>query len=358
MSKKIAIVYGTRPEFLKVFPLIAQFQKNRHDVCIINTGQHDSMLTEMETSFGIIPNLSLCVQRKEFTNSTLIAKLIKELSAAVHAENVDRIVAQGDTFTVLASSMVAFMEQRRFYHVEAGLRTSNIRLPFPEEYNRRVVSIGSDMNFAPTERSKSNLLNEGIPTEKILLTGNTIVDMIEHVLEKEQIEVAFEDQVFITAHRRENIGEPLRKISETVKELAEENPTTQFHWALHPNPQTRRIILDSFGNSTPSNVIFTEPLGYIEAIRKMAASKILISDSGGIQEEAPTLQKHVLILREETERPEVLDRGCGILTGCDRKKIKENYYRITESEPKFESTQNPFGDGKASERIYKELIKE
>ena len=158
MSEKIAIVYGTRPEFLKIFPLINHFKKNHKEICIINTGQHDSMLTQMEHSFGILPNFSLTVQNKEYSNSNLIAKLINELSSVVIKENISKIVAQGDTFTVLASSIVAFMEQRKFYHIEAGLRTSTIKLPFPEEYNRRVVSLGSDMNFTPTELSKNNLL--------------------------------------------------------------------------------------------------------------------------------------------------------------------------------------------------------
>lgn len=358
MENKIAIIYGTRPEFLKIFPLINEFKKNNSDVCIINTGQHDTMLSDLEKDFGIIPDYSLSVQSKEFTNSNLIAKLINELSFVIHKENIQKIVAQGDTFTVLCSSLVAFMEQRKFYHIEAGLRTSNIKLPFPEEYNRRVVSLGSDINFAPTLLSKNNLLKENISAENILQVGNTIVDMIQHVLQKENIELSYDNKVFITAHRRENIGKPLQKIATAIKELALENPGTEFHWALHPNPNTRKLILEVF-ESAPENIIFTEPLGYVEAITKMAKSKLLISDSGGIQEEAPSLQKRILILRNETERPEVLDCGCGILVGDDISKIKENFYKIwnNSSEYVFESNKNPFGDGKASERIYKELVR-
>lgn len=358
MENKIAIIYGTRPEFLKIFPLINEFKKNNSDVCIINTGQHDTMLSDLEKDFGIIPDYSLSVQSKEFTNSNLIAKLINELSFVIHKENIQKIVAQGDTFTVLCSSLVAFMEQRKFYHIEAGLRTSNIKLPFPEEYNRRVVSLGSDINFAPTLLSKNNLLKENISAENILQVGNTIVDMIQHVLQKENIEISYDNKVFITAHRRENIGKPLQKIATAIKELALENPGTEFHWALHPNPNTRKLILEVF-ESAPENIIFTEPLGYVEAITKMAKSKLLISDSGGIQEEAPSLQKRILILRNETERPEVLDCGCGILVGDDISKIKENFYKIwnNSSEYVFESNKNPFGDGKASERIYKELVR-
>ena len=358
MIEKTAIIYGTRPEFLKLFPLIIEFKKNHTNVCIINTGQHDSMLTDLENSFGIEPNFSLSVQSKNFTNSNLIAKLINELSNVIHQENIQKIIAQGDTFTVLCSSLVAFMEQRKFYHIEAGLRTSNIKLPFPEEYNRRVVSLGSDINFSPTTLSSTNLSKENINPKSIVKVGNTIVDMIQYVLNKEKIEISYQNKVFITAHRRENIGIPLQQIATAILELATENPEIEFHWALHPNPNTRKLILEIFNNK-PENVIFTEPLDYTEAIKKMAASRLLISDSGGIQEEAPSLQKRVLILREETERPEVLDCNCGILVGSNIKIIKENFYKIwnNPSEYIFKSENNPFGDGKASEKIYKEVVK-
>lgn len=358
MSHRIAVVYGTRPEFLKVFPLINQFRLQSEEVFIVNTGQHDDLLTKMEESFAVIPDFRLSVQSLDFTNSNLVAKLINSLSDLVHKENITKIVAQGDTFTVLASSIVAFMEKRRFYHIEAGLRTTDIRMPFPEEYNRRVVSLGSDINFAPTTLSQTNLLQEGIPKDKILLTGNTIVDMIQYILNKENIGIEYQNKVFITAHRRENIGKPLQEISQAIKELAIENPEVIFEWALHPNPNTRKIILDVFEDKKPENITFTEPLPYLETIRKMASAKLIISDSGGIQEEAPSLRKRVLILREETERPEVLDCNCGILVGNDLNKIKTEFYKIwnDENEFVFQTANNPFGDGKASQKILKKLL--
>lgn len=358
MSHRIAVVYGTRPEFLKVFPLINQFRLQSEEVFIVNTGQHDDLLTKMEESFAVIPDFRLSVQSLDFTNSNLVAKLINSLSDLVHKENITKIVAQGDTFTVLASSIVAFMEKRRFYHIEAGLRTTDIRTPFPEEYNRRVVSLGSDINFAPTILSQTNLLQEGIPKDKILLTGNTIVDMIQYILNKENIGIEYQNKVFITAHRRENIGKPLQDISQAIKELAIENPEVIFEWALHPNPNTRKIILDVFEDKKPENITFTEPLPYLETIRKMASAKLIISDSGGIQEEAPSLRKRVLILREETERPEVLDCNCGILVGNNLNKIKTEFYKIwnDENEFVFQTENNPFGDGKASEKILKKLL--
>ncbi|KFC23533.1 non-hydrolyzing UDP-N-acetylglucosamine 2-epimerase [Epilithonimonas lactis] len=358
MSQRIAIVYGTRPEFLKVFPLIDQFRLQNEEVLIINTGQHDDLLTKMEESFDVKPDFRLSVQSLDFTNSNLVAKLINSLSDLVHQENITKIVAQGDTFTVLASSIVAFMERRKFYHIEAGLRTADIRMPFPEEYNRRVVSLGSDVNFAPTTLSQNNLLKEGIPQEKVLLTGNTIVDLIQYILNKENIEIEYQNKVFITAHRRENIGKPLQEISQAIKELALENPEVIFEWALHPNPNTRKNILDVFEDQKPDNLIFTEPLPYLETIRKMASAKLIISDSGGIQEEAPSLRKRVLILREETERPEVLDCNCGVLVGSDLQTIKTEFYKIwnDENEFVFQTEKNPFGDGKASEKILKKLL--
>lgn len=358
MNEKIAIIYGTRPEFLKVFPLINEFNRIRQSITIVNTGQHDSLLSEMEKSFGVKPDFKLSVQSLEFSNSNLIAKLINDISNLVHRENIQKIIAQGDTFTVLASSMVAFLEQRKFYHIEAGLRTSDIKLPFPEEFNRRVVSLTTNINFAPTKLAHQNLLKEKISENHISLVGNTIVDMIEYVTQKEQIHVEYQDRVFITAHRRENIGQPLRNIAQAIKELAEENPDTQFDWALHPNPNTRKIILETFDKDIPKNINFTEPLSYLEAITKMAKSKIIISDSGGIQEEAPSLQKRVLILREETERPEVIICNCGILVGTDIQKIKSNFNSIYNNPEEyiFKSENNPFGDGKSAEKIIKKII--
>lgn len=359
MKEKIAIIYGTRPEFLKVFPIINEFEKQKIEICIVNTGQHDSLLTEMEKSFGVTPHYQLSVQSLSFTNSNLIAKLINEISDLIHQENIQKIIAQGDTFTVLASSIVSFLEQRKFYHVEAGLRTSDIRLPFPEEYNRRVVSMTANINFAPTELAKQNLLKENISENNIILAGNSIVDMIEFVTQKEDIKIEYQNRVFITAHRRENIGKPLQNIAKAIKQLAEENPDTQFDWALHPNPNTRKVILETFKENIPSNIHFTEPLSYLDAIKKMAKSKLIISDSGGIQEEAPSLQKRVLILREETERPEVVHCNCGILVGSDIQKIKDNFNLIFNNPEEyiFKSENNPFGDGKASEKIVKNIMK-
>lgn len=354
MESKIAIIYGTRPEFLKVFPLILEAKKRNIDIVTINTGQHSNILTEMENIFHFKADFYLNVQNSNFSNSNLIASLIDKISERIKKENISKILAQGDTFTVLASAMVAFFEKRKFYHIEAGLRTNDIRFPFPEEYNRRVVSLTSDINFAPTLLAKKNLQKENITDDKIIITGNTIIDLLHYVLDKENISLEKENQVFITAHRRENINENMAEICQTIKELALENPNIIFNWSLHPNPNTRALIFEAF-DDIPTNINFIEPLNYIDAVKLMAKSIVIISDSGGIQEEAPSLQKKVIILRNETERPEVIECGCGILVGANKQKIKEEFYKELNKTEKNNFT-NPFGNGNTSKIIFDNLL--
>lgn len=349
----IALIYGTRPEFLKVYPILLEAKKRRLQFITINTGQHTNMLTEMEELFDFKPDYFLKSQSNEYSNSNLLAKLIDGIAEIVKENAIEKIVAQGDTFTVLASSMVAFLEKKEFYHVEAGLRTDDICFPFPEEYNRRVVSLTSKINFAPTELAKNNLLKENISEDKIILTGNTIIDLLSHVLKKEAISLEKEATVFITAHRRENISENMFSICEAIKELAIENPLITFYWSLHPNPKTREFIFKTF-DVVPQNIKFIEPLNYIEAVKLMAKSLLIISDSGGIQEEAPTLQKRVIILREETERPEVLACGCGVLVGANKQMIKDEFYN--ELQKGDNNFINPFGNGNASQLILDHLL--
>lgn len=350
----IAIVYGTRPEFLKVYPIILEAKKRNLKFISINTGQHTTMLSEMENLFSFSATYNLNVQNNNFSNSNLLAKLIDSISDIIKKENIDKIISQGDTFTVLASSIVAFLEKKDFFHVEAGLRTDDIRFPFPEEYNRRVVSMTSKLNFAPTELSRKNLLKENINDNQIIVTGNTIIDLLKYVLEKEDINIQKGNNVFITAHRRENISEKMFDICNAIKELAVENKDIIFYWSLHPNPKTREFIFKAF-DEIPENIKFIEPLDYIEVVRLMAKSILIISDSGGIQEEAPTLQKKVLILREETERPEVIECGCGVLVGSDKLKIKEEFYK----ELNIDKNQfiNPFGKGNSSISILDNILR-
>lgn len=351
MSEKIALIYGTRPEFLKIYPVILEAKKRNLSHITINTGQHSNILTDMEQLFDFVPDYNLKVQNVNFTNAELLSELIKTIDKIVAQEEVDGVVAQGDTFTVLASAMVAFLGKRHFYHVEAGLRTDNINFPFPEEFNRRVVSLVSTFNFAPTTLSESNLLAENISQDQILITGNTIIDMLLYVLERYSIKLERKNQVFITAHRRENIGPNLASICDTLAELAAENANITFYWSLHPNPKVRQSIYDALADRKLENIVFLEPLNYVETVTLMAGALLLISDSGGIQEEAPTLQKRVLILREETERPEVLACGSGILVGSNKEKIKEEFYKELNHSGAEERFVNPFGSGQAAIKI-------
>jgi len=354
MKNKVAIVYGTRPEFLKVYPLILEAKRRGIDVLTINTGQHSDILSDMEGIFEFTPNYKLKVQNVHFSNAELLAKLIEKVDQIIKLEEIDIVVAQGDTFTVLAAAMISFLSKKKFYHVEAGLRTDNIHLPFPEEFNRRVVTLVSRMNFAPTELSKANLLKEHIGGDKILVTGNTIIDLLCYVIDRYHITIERSNVVFVTAHRRENIGQRLNEICETIQELAVENPNINFYWSLHPNPEVRKMVFASL-NKNQSNIIFLEPLDYVETVRLMARSLLLISDSGGIQEEAPTLNKRILILRQETERPEVLECGSGVLVGSERSKIKFEFYKELNNVDQNHKFNNPFGDGNAASLIFDTL---
>lgn len=349
----LAIIYGTRPEFLKIYPLILEAKKRNIAFISINTGQHTDLLTEMEEIFNYKPDFSLKTQSLNFSNANLISKLIQEIAETLKSNQVNKVIAQGDTFTVLTSSIVSFVEKIDFFHIEAGLRTSDINLPFPEEYNRRVVSLGTKIHFSPTESAKQNLLKENISENQIVTTGNTIIDLLQYVIETEKIEIVKKPKVFITAHRRENIGEPMAEICKAISELADENPEIEFNWSLHPNPNTRKSIF-SFFESTPENIIFLEPLNYIEAVKLMSESLMIISDSGGIQEESPTLGKRVIILRTETERPEAVECGCGILVGTNAQKIKEEFYKELNSQAE-NNWENPFGNGKASQIIFDKI---
>ncbi|SDL86381.1 non-hydrolyzing UDP-N-acetylglucosamine 2-epimerase [Chryseobacterium taihuense] len=347
--KKTAIIYGTRPEFLKVFPIILEAQKRKLNFIAINTGQHSNLLTDLENLFEFKPNYNLNVQNTKYSNSELLAQIITRISNVLKKENFTHIIAQGDTLSVLGASITGFLEKLPFYHIEAGLRTTNINEPFPEEFNRRSTTIATKLHFAPTLRSKNNLLKEGINENDIYVTGNTIIDMLSHVIERENIEIKKNNLVIITAHRRENIGQNLENIGIAIKDLATENKNITFKWILHPNPNVRNQI-KCILKDHPNNIEFLEPLNYIDNLKLMANANLIITDSGGIQEEAPSLNKKVLILRDETERPEVIECNCGILVGSNIDKIKNTFNNEINKQSDFLAI-NPFGNGDAAKKI-------
>lgn len=347
--KKIAIIYGTRPEFLKVLPIIFEAKKRNLNFITINTGQHSNLLNELENLFDFKPDYNLKVQDVKSSNSELLSNIILRINDILKKEKFTQIISQGDTLTVYGASIVSFLEKIPFYHIEAGLRTSNINEPFPEEYNRRATTLATKLHFTPTLNSKNNLINEGILEKNIFITGNTIIDMLHYVLKKEKIKIEKKNYVLITAHRRENIGENLEKIGCAIKELASENPNIIFYWLMHPNPNVRLQVKNLFENST-QNIKFLEPLNYIENVKLMSKVNLIITDSGGIQEEAPSLNKKVIILREETERPEVVECNCGVLVGSDINKIKKNFYKEIKDE-NINLFSNPFGNGDSAIKI-------
>jgi|LakMenEpi03Aug12_release.lakeMendotaPanAssembly.Ray.scaffolds.fasta_scaffold332669_2 UDP-N-acetylglucosamine 2-epimerase (non-hydrolysing) len=345
----ILVVYGTRPEFIKLFPVIKRLRDMSVPHFVLNTGQHGGVLSELEAELGMEPGLALEVITLGIRDSDLLARLISDISGTVTRIGPTQILSQGDTFTALAASIVAFMKRIPHAHVEAGLRSFDLHRPFPEEFNRRVATLASRLHFVPTALAKNNLLSEGIPADSIHLVGNTIVDMVHHVCSRKSIVSRRDRLVYVTTHRRENWGEPIRMIGKAVHGLCDAYPDHEFIWSLHPNPALERDILESFA-SVPPNLSIRRSIGYFENLDIIARSALILSDSGGIQEEVACLNKDMLILRDVTERPEVVESGYAILCGNDPVRIRREFDRLIHQNGSPRRT-NPFGDGASSVRI-------
>lgn len=401
--KKIMLVFGTRPEAIKMAPLVKEFQKHPDQfqtvVCV--TGQHREMLDQVLHLFEIIPDYDLNIMKQgqdlyDVTSRVLLG--MRDVFTEVHP---DIVLVHGDTTTSTASALAAFYQQIPVGHVEAGLRTHNIYSPWPEEMNRLITSRIATYNFAPTELSKQNLLNEGVANDKIFVTGNTVIDALYMVLDKlgndmnlnetitNQLIAAglSEDKlkswnkqcdsidnsrklVLITGHRRENFGDGFISMCSAIKTLTEKYPEVDFVYPMHLNPNVRKAITEVFGdireirnnssNSYAQNVHFIEPLDYLPFVYLMEKSDIVLTDSGGIQEEAPGLGKPVLVMRDTTERPEALQAGTVKLVGTDYKKIVNEVSSLLDNSEYYNSMSkaiNPYGDGFASERIVKIMRK-
>lgn len=370
---KVFIVFGTRPEAIKLAPVIYSLRE-RFDVRIISTGQHLDMVHQVTDFFRLIPDYSFGCMTEKPDLEKLHECIQKEMRIAIDSEDPDLIIVQGDTLTTYAAAFVGFMLKKPVFHVEAGLRSFNKYSPFPEETLRVLVSRLVDFHFVPTLRAYKNLLSEGIRKDRIIITGNTVVDAIllaqrlvnENAILKElsgydqKIEKLLNTMrlVLITVHRRENIGAPLREICRAIRFLSERYKDVLFLWPLHKNPEVREIVLEELMNRQ-ENIVFTEALSYQTMIYLMKRSHILMTDSGGIQEEASTFGKPVLILRDTTERPEVVDAGIGFIVGKDKERITEVFSQFYEDEDIYRAISkisNPFGDGKASEKILQFLM--
>jgi UDP-N-acetylglucosamine 2-epimerase (non-hydrolysing) len=375
--KKIMLVFGTRPEAIKMAPLVKEFQKYSEQfktiVCV--TGQHREMLDQVLHLFDIKPDYDLDIMKQGQDLYDVTARVLVGMRDVLTEVRPDLMLVHGDTTTSTASALAAFYQQIPVGHVEAGLRTHNIYSPWPEEMNRLITSRIATYNFAPTQLSKQNLLDEGITEDKIFVTGNTVIDALYMVLDKMKTDqnMSFELQselkrsgydvdrlnenrrlVLITGHRRENFGNGFINICSGIKTLTEKYPEVDFVYPMHLNPNVRKPIQEVFGENHLPNMFFIEPLDYLPFVFLMEKSNVVLTDSGGIQEEAPGLGKPVLVMRDTTERPEALDAGTVKLVGTNYEIIVTEVSRLLDDEDyynKMSKAVNPYGDGIACQRI-------
>ena len=348
---KLIVVVGTRPEAIKMAPLVRRLREEPgFQALLCATAQHREMLDQALGLFSLTPDIDLDLMRPNQTMNELSARVFAGLDAVLARQAPDWLLVQGDTTTALCAALAAFHRRVRVGHVEAGLRTGDFQHPFPEEMNRRVVDLVSDANFVPTRRAAKALADEDVPERKIFLTGNTVVDALLAIAGRDGA-VEEEDLVLITAHRRESFGEPLERIVRAIGRLARAFPATRFVHVLHPNPNVAPVVRR---NAALPNVDVVEPLDYLALVRLMRRARLILTDSGGIQEEAPTFRKPVLVLREKTERPEGVEAGLAALVGTDEELIVARASALLSdgnARQAMTGSGNPYGDGLASERI-------
>ena len=326
------------------------------NVSVLATAQHRHMLDQVMTFFGIAPDIDLNIMRPNQALTTLTARLLLELEDVLKQEKPDVVLAQGDTTTVMTVALACFYHRIPFGHVEAGLRTWDIQNPFPEEANRVIAGRLARWHFAPTESSRQNLLREGVRDADIVVTGNTVIDALLMTASKDfQLGIALDDTkrlVLVTSHRRENFGEPFRNICRALQALAERNADIQILYPVHPNPNVKDVAHEMLGDC--DNIILCAPLDYAPFITAMKRAYLIISDSGGVQEEAPALGKPVLVLRDETERPEAVEMGVVKLVGSDYERIVVGTQQLLDDKSAYQAMArgiSPYGDGNAAERI-------
>ncbi len=361
---RILTIFGTRPEAIKMCPLILEL-KTRPDaeVRLCVTGQHREMLDAVLSCFGVTPDHDLAVMKRGQTLFDVTARVLERLEPILRQESPDVVLVHSDTTTTFAAALAAFYLHIPVGHVEAGLRTGNVESPFPEEFNRRSVSILSRYDFAPTERAKRNLLAEGKDPGGIYVTGNTAIDALKTTVRGDYRHpildrAAGKRLILITAHRRENLGEPLRGMFRAIRRLVEEHPDVAAVYPMHLNPAVREAAHEVFDGC--ERVMLTEPLDVLDFHNFMANSHLIFTDSGGIQEEAPSLGKPVVVMRDTTERPEGIEAGTLILAGNREEPVYETGKRLLEDEElyrRMSRASNPYGDGLASRRIADVLLK-
>ena len=359
VKKKVMLVFGTRPEAIKMCPLVNELKSrpDEFDTVVVTSGQHREMLDQVLRVFGVRPDRDLRVMKPGQTLFDITCDVLSGLKKIMEYEEPDVVLVHGDTTTSFAAALAAFYLQIPVGHVEAGLRTRNLYSPWPEEFNRQAVDVISRWYFAPTETSRQNLLDEAKPDDRIFVTGNTGIDALRTTVREgyahPELEWASDSRlILITAHRRENLGEPMHRMFRAIRRVMEERPDTKAIYPIHMNPQVRRAAHEELDGFDRLRII--DPLEVVDFHNFMARSHLILTDSGGIQEEAPSLGKPVLVMRDTTERPEGVDAGTLRLVGTEEEAIYREFSRLLDDSSEYEAmshASNPYGDGHASERI-------
>lgn len=356
--KKIMLVFGTRPEAIKMCPLVNELKKRKNiETVVCVTGQHRQMLDQVLEAFSVVPDYDLSIMKDKQTLFDVTVNILERIKTVLEEVKPDAVLVHGDTSTTFVTALACFYLQIPVGHVEAGLRTYNIYSPYPEEFNRQAVSIISQYNFAPTELSKQNLLKEGKNPESIYVTGNTAIDALKTTVRADythpELDWAKDSRlIMITAHRRENLGEPMRHMFKAIRRVMDEHPDVKAIYPIHMNPVVREIAQEYLGDDDRIHII--EPLDVLDFHNFLSRSYLILTDSGGIQEEAPSLGKPVLVMRDTTERPEGIAAGTLKLVGTEEETIYKEFSRLLSDKDEYEAmskASNPYGDGHACERI-------
>ena len=365
---KVMTVFGTRPEAIKMAPIVLELQKHPDTIVpvVAVTAQHREMLDQVLNLFHIKPDHDLNIMAAGQTLFDITTRAMMGLDKVLTEEKPDIVLVHGDTTTTFAGALAAYYHQTAVGHVEAGLRTHNKYSPFPEEMNRRLTGCIADLNFAPTSTSEANLLAENVPPESIFVTGNTVIDALHHTVrddfdfqEESLKDVDFQNKriILVTTHRRENLGEPMRHFYKALKQLTEEFDDVEVVFPVHKNPKVREVVNEELGGLAKVHLI--DPLDYEPFANLMHRAYLILTDSGGVQEEAPALGKPVLVLRDTTERPEAVDAGTVKLIGTDRERVYEEAKKLLTDKAEYSrmaESVNPYGDGKAAARIIQAIL--
>lgn len=358
MKKKVMVVFGTRPEAIKMCPLIKELKtRDKLNTVVCVTGQHREMLDQVLEAFNVVPDYDLSIMKAKQTLFDVTINILEKMKAVLEEVKPDVVLVHGDTSTTFVTALACFYLQIPVGHVEAGLRTYNIYSPYPEEFNRQAVGIVANYHFAPTEISKENLVKEGKDPATIYVTGNTAIDALNTTVREsyshEQLDWVDDSRlIMITAHRRENLGEPMRNMFRAIKRIVDEYPDIKAIYPIHMNPVVREAANEILGNCDRIRII--EPLEVLDFHNFLSRSYLILTDSGGIQEEAPSLGKPVLVMRDTTERPEGIAAGTLKLVGTDEEVIYKTFKLLLEDKAEYEimsQASNPYGDGFASKRI-------